>query len=228
MNFGYIHLPREFCFLLQSNMQTSGRGYQYLRKEFWSRPSFQGVLRHACHDMGSAISFERVINSLGWLGLRDRLAATYLHHQQHGKFPQAPTLHDVEDLLSFEKNCEGNTVDGYSRAFLLAFYLKMGLFYFQRHYPTEKFTHNWETPEIYDVISSSKSRVERIDWLFLSLMHLRKSVGAEAIKESLGKYDGYLSLAASLSKEAKYEYTRSLIEYGASIGDKEVFSRQEV
>jgi len=209
-------------------MQTSGKGFQYLKKEFWSKPSFQGVLRHACHDMGQAISFERVVNSLGWLGLRDRLAAIYLHHQQHGRFPHAPTLLDVEDLLTFEKRCSGSTVDGYSRPFLLAFYLKMGLYYFQRHYPQEKFSNNWDTPEIYEALSLTKSRVEKVDWLFLSLLHLKRSVGGDKLKAEISKSGGYSSLMSSLTKESKYEYTRALIEYGASIGDKEVFNNFEV
>lgn len=209
-------------------MQTSGKGFQYLKKEFWSKPCFQGVLRHACGDLGQSISFERVINSLGWLGLRDRLAASYLHHQQYGRFPHAPTLHDVDDLLSFEKRCSSSTVDGYSRPFLLAFYLKMGLYYFKRHYPQEKFSNNWDTPEIYEVLSLTKSRVEKIDWLFLSLLHLKREIGSEKIKREIVKVDGYSSLMSSLSKESKYEYIRALIEYGASIGDKDVFNNHEV
>jgi hypothetical protein len=228
MNFGYIHLPREFCFLLQSNMQTSGSGFQYLKKTFWSRPSFQGVLRLACHDMGSSISFERVINSLGWLGLRDRLAACYLHHQQYGRFPKAPTLHDVEEILNFEKKCSSSTVDGLSRPFLLAFYLKMGLLYFQRHYPHEKFVNNWDTPEVFEILKLSKTRVEKIDWLFVSLLHLSKSIDSKRMRETLGQANGHASLVALLSQEKRYEYTRALAEYGASIGDKDVFVNHEV
>ena len=228
MNFGYIHLPREFCFLLQSNMQTTGKGYQYLKKEFWSRPGFQGVLRHACHDMGSSISFEKVINSLGWLGLRDRLAACYLHHQQFGRFPNAPTLHDVEEILAFEKRCSSSTVDGYSRSFLLGFYLKMGLFYFKRHYPHEKFSLNWDTPDIFQALNSGSARVEKIDWLFLSLLHLNKNLNFKLLDENLGLEFGHREVAQKLTQESRYEYTRAMLEYGASIGDRDVFINHEV
>ncbi len=228
MNFGYIHLPREFCFLLKSNMQTSGKGHQYLKKDFWSRPSFQGVLKHACHDMGSAVSFERVINSFGWLGLRDRLAACYLHHQQFGRFPNAPTLHDVEELLSFEKNCSISSLDGHSRSFLLAFYLKMGLFYLKRHYPNEKFSNDWDTVEICELLKHNKVKVERIDWLFLSLLHLKNNLGIEKLKSEISGTGGHNTLINSMGQEDRYNYTKTLMEYGASIGDKDVFINHEV
>ena len=144
MYFDYVHLPDEFCTLLKSNMQTTGSGYQFLRKQLWDRPHFQAILKRACADLNGSLSFERIINSLGWLGLRDRLASTYLYHQEFGHFPDVVLLKNIEDILQFEEQLKSQTIDGHGRHFLYCFYIKMNLldmYYF--HDTLNKLVHQY-------------------------------------------------------------------------------------
>ena len=53
MAYGYVNLPLEFTTLLQHNMQTSGKGYSLLKRDFWALPQFQSVVARATHDLGN-------------------------------------------------------------------------------------------------------------------------------------------------------------------------------
>lgn len=224
MAYGYVHLPEEFTSLLQMNMQTSGEGYAHLKRNCWPAPQFQSVACRASKDLGHNMSFEQTINTLGWLGLRDRMAAYYLNHQFHGHYPETTTLELLEDILEFEEAVKNISLNGYSRAFLFGFYLKMG--YFEEQNMSGK-TPNKQmkliSDDIIEVLNLVEKRIIPLDWLCLSLHYLLKFRGKEKVLKLLRAGGGFESLKSEISPQEEFLMTKAFLAYGASIYQQEAF-----
>jgi len=228
MYFNYVHLPEEFCKLLKSNMQTTGPGYQYLRKELWNQPHFQAIVLRACYDMKGKLSFERIINSLGWLGLRDRLASIYLYHQEFGDFPEHVLLKNIDDILLFEEEVKGQTIDGHGRHFLYAFYTKMNLYYIKRTDPTGTYHANLLSKDALDVIKSFSKKTIEVDWLCLAISHFCQYLGQQKVRDILSQGGSYLELSGLLGPPQKFSMNENFLTYAASIRDENPFIFEEV
>lgn len=214
---------------MQSNMQTSGAGYVALKRELWSTASFQAILARTCRDVDTNLGFEKIITSLGWLGLRDRIAASYLGYQRDGHFPHNPDLSLVEDILKMEDTLKTKTVDGYSRAFLLGFYKKM------LHYRKNRNNvgDHADLPvllskDVSKVLSLVKTRTAFIDWLSVSIEGLLRFEGEERISQIISAGGGLAALKKSLNSGQREDLTRQMLAYGASIGHTEAFSNPTV
>ncbi len=223
MDIRYINLPEDFTVLLQSNMQSSGNGFAYLKKSLWNTASFQSLVSRSCRDLDENLTFEKLITSLGWYGLRDRLAGTYLYHQKHGVFPDGPTIDLVSDILELEDLVKDQTVDGYNRAFLLGFYFKMSLLSDKKntHSSTEQQT--LVPSDVLELLKLVKTKTAHIDWLCLSLMKACGVHGKDRVLKLLTGGGGFASLRSSMNDDQEYQFVRSMLAYGASIGHHEVF-----
>jgi len=228
MAFDYIHLPREFTFLLRSNMQSTGYGFSYLKKTLWERPGFNALVAQLCGDLGKRITFEKVTTSLGWLGLRDRIAAAYLHHAEYGVFPSQSNLLPLKEVLDFEDSLKGFSVDGHSRAFLLGFYLKMGIIKELRAENKDTAERNLLSKDLPVVLNIAGSRVTEIDWLCLSLHYFLKNLGKERVLQSLDEEGSFINLKNQLDEQQRYKMTKGLLAYAASIGDKDALYSHRV
>jgi hypothetical protein len=219
----YVSLPQEFTFLLQSNMQTTGAGYSELKKSLWGKPSFQSMLVRTCLDIDSNLSFEKIITSLGWLGLRDRMAASYIHYQKYGVYPQSPSLDLIEDILSFENKVKGKTVDGYSRSFLYGFYKKMTALKEQKNTRQVNPDFSIVPQGVQNLLGLVKTRTAFIDWLCLTLESACEVHGEERVKKLIEAGGGFASMRQGLSRDQDYQLMRRYLSYGASIQHMDVF-----
>lgn len=228
MYFNYVHLPQDFCNLLKSDMQTTGAGHQFLRKQLWDRPHFQAVLLRACYDLKGRPSFERMIHSLGWLGLRDRLASIYLYHQEFGYFPDRVMLENIDDLLVFEEEVKGQTINGYGRHFLYAFYIKMNLYYIKRTDPKGTYHNNLLSKDAVDVVKSFSKKAIEVDWLCLAITHFTEYLGQQKLRDILSQGGAYQELYALLSPPQKYSMNENFLSYAISIKDDNPFIFEQV
>lgn len=228
MYFNYVELPSDFCTLLKSNMQTTGSGYQFLRKQLWDRPNFQAILHRACYDLKGSLSFERIINSLGWLGLRDRLASTYLYHQEYGHFPDRVLLKNIEDILIFEEEVKGQTIDGYGRHFLYAFYIKMNLYYIKRTDPKKTYHHELMAPEALSIVKTFSKKAIELDWLCMTIDHFTELLGEIKVRDILSKGGSYSELYMLLMEAQRYSINENFLTYGSSIKDENPFTFAQV
>lgn len=228
MYFNYVHLPEDFCLLLRSNMQTTGPGYQYLRKQLWDRPHFQAILSRACFDLKGKLSFERIINSLGWLGLRDRLASTYLYHQEYGHFPDRVLLNNIDDILLFEEEIKGQTIDGYGRHFLYAFYIKMNLYYIKRTDPRGTYHTSLLSKDAIDLVKSFSKKSIEIDWLCVCMNHFVDFLGEQKVRDILTQGGSYRELYGLISTPQKHDMNENFLTYATSIKDENPFIFSQV
>lgn len=204
-------------------MQTTGAGYAQLKKSLWHKPAFQSMLVRTCLDIDKQLSFEKIITSLGWLGLRDRIAASYLHYQKFGVFPQSQTLDLIEDILDFENQVKGKTVDGFSRAFLYGFYKKMHLLREQKNTRQVEGAFSVVGEDILKLISLVKTRTAFIDWLCLTLESACEFHGAERVGKLINAGGGFASLRQGLDRKQEYLMMKRFLSYGASIQHMDVF-----
>lgn len=209
-------------------MQTSGPGYQYLRKQLWDRPHFQAILLRACYDLKGKRSFERIINSLGWLGLRDRLASIYLYHQEFGHFPEEVALKNINDILLFEEDLKGKTIDGHGRHFLYAFYIKMNLYYIKRTDPKGIYHNNLLSKDAMDVVQAFSKKTIEVDWLCLAINHFTEYLGQQKLRDILSQGGSYLELYGLLSSPQKYSMNENFLTYATSIRDENPFLFKQV
>ncbi len=229
MEYTYVLLPSQFIQLLQSNMQTSGSGYAQLRREFWHTPNFQAMLYRTCRDVDQQLGFEKIITALGWYGLRDRLAASYLGYQRDGQFPHVPDLSLVEDILQLEDKLKTKTVDGYNRAFLLGFYKKM--LWYRKKRNTRKLEGEVDellSSQTYKLLELVKTRTSFIDWLALALEGLGKFEDGERVAQIIKAGGGLVALKKGLGRGQQEQLIRDWVAYGASIGHTEAFSNPTV
>ena len=204
-------------------MQTTGSGYQYLRKQLWDRPHFQAILNRACADIKGSLSFERIINSLGWLGLRDRLASVYLYHQEYGHFPDMVLLKNIEDILHFEEQVKGQTLDGHGRHFLYAFYIKMNLYYIKRTNPKATYHNHLMSKDSIEVIRTFSKKTIEVDWLCMTIHHFVDALGPQNVRDILGAGGTYRDLYSKLDAQQKYSMNENFLSYGSSIKDEAPF-----
>ncbi len=228
MYFNYVELPADFCNLLKSNMQTTGEGYQILRKKLWDRPHFQAIVARACYDLKGPHTFERIINSLGWLGLRDRLASTYLYHQEHGHFPDRVLLKNIEDILLFEEQLKGQTIDGHGRHFLYAFYTKMNLYYIKRTDPKGTYHSHLISKDSLAIIKGFTKKAVEVDWLCLSIHHLCELLGPQKVRDVLSQGGSYMELFSLLSDSQRYTMNENFLTYATSIKDENPYTFSQV
>lgn len=223
MAYGYVWLPSDFVFLLQSDMQASGHGFRHLKKDLWNKPHFQSVYLRATRDLDLGLQFEKAINSLGWLGIRDRLASLYLYHQKHGQFSNGADLSLVKDLIQFEEKISSKTTQGHSKAFLLGFYLTMEQYTRKSNVQPVNELSRFLTSDMVDLLNAIKTRTMDIDWLLLSLHYLLKFIEPERVKKLVLNSGNFLALRESLTDKQKYEFYRGMLSYGASIQNGEHF-----
>lgn len=225
MSFEYIWLPSDFTFLLQSDMQATGYGFQYLKKTLWSQPHFQSVYLRAVADLDVGLKFDKAVNSLGWLGIRDRLCSLYLYHNKHGRFPAEPDLRYVKDLLVFEDKVSSKTSQGTSHAYLLGFYILMEGSRSEGNVQRVDELKHFLDFEMTSLLQMVKTKTVQLDWLLLSLWYFKKFLGVERVKKLANSSGGFNSLRASLDKKQQYQFYRGLLNYGASVNNDEIFHK---
>lgn len=219
----YTHLPLPFVQILASNMQAGGKAFQRLRQHFEENPDLKFLLTRAVKDVDPEARLERVINSIGWLGLRDRIAAMYLQRKQLGQYPFIPDINLAKDLNLFEQRTKDYCVDGYGRAYLFAFYFKMTMFEAIETGQQNSVSEEFVTKNILDLLKLAKAKVIHIDWLLIILQHFNLSWGEEVVRQKLQAKASWKDLYSLLNSVQQKNLIENLLAYGASIGETELF-----
>ncbi len=214
----YINMPHDYLLLLKANMRD-GRAYLKKLRPWLKEGRDINLLVHryfsAVFDNGD---LDYVLDNIGWEGVRNHLAAAYLYHANHGYFPRDDVLNYVEDILSFENSLKRYQVQGFSRVFLLGFYLKLD--------SIKKAREDWLSMVDIDYgkfFYMSKMRVDKMDWLILMLSHFAFYRGDEAIVDFIKDKTRYDSIYQSLDTEHKKRFISNSLTYAASICEPNFF-----
>ena len=220
IHFPFALLPDGFTHLLRANMQSTSKGFTGLKDYFIQRPDMSYLLKHCFQDIDESGNVDRIMKAVGWFGMRDRLASIYLHRLEHGSYPKGAPENLCEDILKFEEQFKRFTVDGYSRVFLLAFYVK---FMLKDQKKSQEFVDYLEAPALFKCLQAGKSRAIKIDWLCVILYHFNVFLGPEECVEHLKKGTTFHNLWAKLSEDQQMNMTQAMMAYGAAINEPDLF-----
>ena len=223
----FIKLPDYFSLLLRSNMQVSGRAFSNLKATIWDNKGFLSIVSRTFSEIDPDLKLEKIINSLGWLGFRDKLASQFVHFQEHGAWGNNRDLLNINDILDFEERLKPYTVEGYSRSFLLAFFIKMAFINSQSE-ERRIFENFVFDEECLDLLTQGKSRIIQIDWVLIGLHHFQNYLGTSILKSHLGEGSSYSALYSQLNNNQQYEMTSNLLSYSASIGEFDTFFAKNI
>ena len=215
MNF--VNLPDYYTPLLRANVNIKSNFYEELKSYVLACPPLNAITKNDFLDIDSRGDYNSILKSLGWTGYRNKLASIFISKLLNGNFPESSDLAYIQDVIDFELAFSKYTVEGYSRLFLLGFYLKLA----QREKDS-----NWSEfiPRcLGQYLKKTKSKVVKIDWIIIILSHLHTYLGEDEVFNALEESKDWFSLFSQLTVEQKEEFLENALAYGASIGEKEAF-----
>jgi hypothetical protein len=217
----FISTPSSFMILLRMNMQKSDKIHHHIKGFVEKHQDLHGLILRGMKDIDENQRLDKILVSLGWYGLRDRLAAHYLHYSKHKNYAIKADVNLVDDILIFEKKLIGHTVEGYSRSFMLGFYLKLLNDHLSDYLDkSEIFSISTETIELCEL---AKIKTLPIDWILLAIEHFKSFIGKDEVHRFLLDGGQYFDLFSKLNDEEKNIYIKNMIIYGASIGEQTPF-----
>jgi len=185
--------------------------------------SFRALVFSYFSDIDSKGRIDIIIKSLGWATFRNRLAALYIHYQAHGEFPATVDTTLAKGLEEFEAKLINHTVDGFSRSYLLAFYLKMARLWSMNKDCEDLLEHLNVEEEIFKYLRSAKAKTVKIDWLILLLCHFHYVFGGDELKKVMDEGTNYTEIFQSLSEAQQDMLMQNFYSYGYSINEVEIF-----
>ncbi len=222
--FPVISLPEYFTYILRSNMQVSGQNFAKLHAYIESQLPFHSIIKKVFFDFGGRVEIGKVIKSLGWVGFRNRMANAFLQYEQQSYFSDELDSSLVIDLVNMEEDLKSYEVSGYSRGFLLGFYIKM----IEIRHKKNNLNHFTFDLSLIPLFELSTSKAQRIDWSYLILMHFNEFLGEQKLKDHLNKRSGFDFIYSELSDQQQSLFSENLLSYGCSIGEADIFHSTQV
>jgi len=222
-DFPHTLLPDHLTLLLKANMSSNGQLYKELDQYIYKRKDLYELVRINFSEVNQFGAVGKLIKSIGWMGFRDKISALYLNYMWNGNYASAQDPTFLNDVLSLETFVSQNCVQNYSRGFLLGMYLK-GAEVSGCDLDTSLRVKNIvNDTELKGMLRAMGSRVIKIDWLILQLMHFRAYLGFSALVSMLNRACSYAEIFGELSMDQREELTINMLAYGASINETNIF-----
>ena len=211
-----LSLPNDFTHLLKIDIHKKGSLINFLNSYVLDKRSLYVLVEKYLTKSGNANGdgLENFFHSTSWYNLRAKIASIYIGYKEEGNWPDKINPSYVDELLLFEEKIKRYSVDGYSRGFLFAFYLKM----IQVHL---KKTNSFFPFSIINLLPLTKSKSIKIDWLLLILFKFYQFFGEKKLTENLKMGISFEKNFRALSSEQKEEFFNEGLSYAYSINDKE-------
>ncbi len=223
LSYPNVVMPDAFTFLLRSNMQSSGKVFTQLQIYVAREADLSAIVARCFKSIDPELRVDGIIKSLGWHGFRDHLASLYIERARLGYYPKKLDTTAVTEIIHFEENLKDYTVQGYSRAFLLGFYLKLMLLDQNSSTPGAKLQDLLIRDEVVSHLEFARGRSIKIDFLLLTLQHLDQFFGRAKLSAYLETQKSYKDMYQLLTNEQRFCLSRNLLAYGSSIGETEMF-----
>lgn len=222
----YVNLPLEFLQLLKTNLSVTSSPAPVFDVIRPNKALF-AILERAFKEFDDGRGVEKVMLALGWQNFRERMASVFVYKTIYGDYPGHTNMELVEDVKTFETRFQDHSVHGYSRLFLLGFYLKLANIEIQRR-EDNQFMEIKIPEEVQAFLKLSQGRSEKIDWLILILTHLNHGLGEKLLMNALIGGKKFEELYQMMSKEAQEQMNQNLLAYGASIQEPDIFLYEKI
>lgn len=223
-DFPMVNLPYQFTSLLRANMQIGGNSLDNIRVFINSQKSMVVLINLIFQDLGKKLELGSIVKAVGWTGFRDRMTNAYVDYALTGEFPSKPNIHNISSIIDLEEDVKPYTVAGFSRGFLLGFYLRMA----QIQMEQKGRDFSIVTDELIKILKLSKIKIVKVDWLLLSLYHLEGYLGRDLLLSEIDKGVRFEKLYEKLTEDQMSVMMGNLLSYGYSIGDHEIFYSKTV
>lgn len=223
-NLPVLNLPDYFTLILRSNMQVSGQNFSTLNSYVYSKAPLLALVNKIFKEFGPNVEVGRIIKSLGWVGFRNRIANAFLEYELNGYFPDVLDSSLIIDLINIEEDVKQYEVSGYSRGFLLGFYLKIIEIRREKN-KQNKFQFDLNFIPFFEF---SNSRFPGIDWSYLMILHFNEFLGEKKLKKYLVNKIGFDHIYGELTEDQKIIFAENLLSYGCSIGESDIFYATQV
>jgi hypothetical protein len=222
----HVILPNEFVSLLKTNLSvvsTPAPVFDVIRPN----NAIYMTLEKAFQEFDDGRGLEKTMIALGWQNFRERMGSIYIYKAIHGQFPNQTSMDLLEEIKDLEDRFVNHSVHGFSRVFLLGFYLRLANIQIQRR-ENNKYLELKIPEEVGSFLRLSQGRSEKLDWLILIIMHLLQAFGDKLLMNAFLSGKKFDELYALLSPELRKNMMDNLLAYGASIGEQDVFIYDKV
>lgn len=226
MKLPYVNLPDNFTRLLVNNIQQGAQANTNLEVYINQHRELNLLVKKLFVDIDPDGFLGKIINVVGFSGIRNRLACAYLDYARNGNFPDKINLNSINDIINLENKLRHFTPAGYSRAFLLGFYAQMVKIELDKKSETHHYSPIIFKDSFFEFLKYSKSKSIRIDWLFLNLLLMESVLTEEKLLTLLKNSTPHNAIMALMSPDEKLETIESLIAYSSSIFDYEIFLKE--
>lgn len=214
----FVQMPDYYIRLLTSNIQNNTQTNTNLEIYIADHVHLNHLIKRIFKDIDADGFIGKILSVNGFVGIRNRLAAAYIEHRGVGNFPEVVNQGLIQDALLLEHNWRHFTPQGYSRAFMLGFYLKLAsmenktssLIFQDRHL---------------EYMKISKGKSIRIDWLMLLILHFDYFLGFDRYMSALQSQMSFDALISLLSEDEKTLMLSNLLAYASSIQDLDFFTK---
>lgn len=189
-----------------------------------SQKSMVVLINLVFQDLGKRLELGTIIKAVGWTGFRDRMTNAYIDYALNGEFSSTPNIRNISSIVDLEEELKPFTVAGFSRGFLLGFYLRMAQIEMEKKGKEFSIIND----ELIKMLKLSKIKIVKVDWLLLCLYHLEGYLGRDLLLTEMDKGQSFENLFGKLTEDQKAVMMGNLLSYGYSIGDHEIFYSRTV
>ena len=210
-------LPEELVLLLKSNLSLDKDIFNIIFEILKNNRSIELLLNDTFSFFDGEKRFLEMIRSLGWLHFRDRLTALYLNQIKDGHYHSQIDTTILNDLLILEQKLEDHTIQWGARSYLLGIYLTA------LKLSDDNF--HFKIPNVvFDLLKVSRGRIEKIDWMVLTLWHFSNFLGDKKLHEAIvNERKTYQDLYLMLSNSQQKNMLENFLNYSYSIQDSDYF-----
>ena len=229
ITFPIVYIPEGMTWLLDTHFNNSRKSNSAITDAIFNNPFIKIQISKLFKQYMKEGSIDSLLTTLGWKGLRDRLASMYIYHFENGVFPNLLSTDNIEDIVQFEKKFINTYPDGNSRVFVLGMFFKICEISSKKDDPINWNSYLSVSDSLLKVIRLGEQKIVKPDWLILTLIHLESYLGGDELYSLVDKHNGnFYKLLGMITEEQKEEMIQNFLRYGASINEDEMFLFEKV
>jgi hypothetical protein len=218
-------LPEYYTQLLRVNMQSTGSVFSNLSMYIHENRSLYAIVEKVTKSPnGKSEEISEKIKNHGWFGIRNKVCSAYLYYLKNGNYPNAPAIEMIDSILRIEERLRPFAVRGFSRSFLLGFYLESVALSIDGGELLASFLDK----KFLALLDISNSRTHKIDWVMILLYHFKDFLGYDKLLDLLNNGSEYEQIYTQLSQDQQALLMKNLLAYGCSISESESFFTERV
>lgn len=222
-------IPDELGWVMRNYFHNNRKNYSVIADQIYSSSVLRILIPKVFKEFMKNNNIESMLNALGWNGFRDRLASLYVYKYEMNHYPTKTDIRYVEEIKTFEYEFIDFFPEGNSRLFMLGFYLKLSQIALNKKHEYGHEDILKVNPVVKQILKLGTQKTIKPDWLILVIMSLTDLLGDEDVVTLFSKTNGqFYKIIKEIKKEHREKLFETLLSYGTSISDDEMFLYEKV